>query len=575
MTTDSFELAMRFDAALSAYQRRAAGYLVHPIVDAKHLTIIAEIFGSRLSNIPSILPLYDRILNIVKLIERLTPAQRAELETVLEQDKKINPWRPMRGSQMLGFECAENTDVLLLAGGGASGKSDLAIGIALFQSRNARIVRKTSLEFNAIYKRLSEVIGSTTGRNMSSQVWELGGPLYGFKQGGVILEFNSLAEPESMLRLQGRAVDTLIVDDVGSGQIPKSDIDFISRWLRSTEQIQKRLVYTSNPPSSINSLWIREAFGPWLSSSYAGEPAKSGEKRYFLIEGDSEREVEAGTPGAESRCVVMSTVHDNPRLVHTGYVEHLKRSPTEVLRKRLLENSWDAGWTEDDAMQVIPSAWIEAAINRWQPTPPCALQAIGVDVARGGKDRTTISRRHGEWFNAPKVYKGTLTPDGQAVAALVLGIYQKGAVCYVDVTGVGSSPTDLLKEKIPTSAIVFGAGTDQLDVTQSYGFSNVRSLLWWRFREALDPSRNSQIALPPDTLLKQELCMPHYELRGGKLFVEDRDSIIKRLKRSPDIATAFVLALIPTDSILNISNSFTGILQKSNAAWEQRMRASQ
>lgn len=569
-SADTFELAMAVDAILNAYERRSLGYLVHPPADAKHLTVIAELFGYSLARIRAA-TLVDCIAQIQKLIERLNTAQRAELVKVLAEDKRSNPWRAMRGSQSLGYEAAVDTDVLALFGGAASGKTDTSISIALFQSRNARFVRKTSLEFSGIYKRLGEIVGTTNGRNLSSQTWVLDSP-YGFQQKGVTLEMNSLAEPESMLRLQGRAVDTLIVDDVGSGQIPKADIDFISRWLRSTEQLHKRLVLTSNPPSSANSLWLRDdVFYPWVSSSYSGTPAQSGEKRYFLVEGDGEVEVPAGTPGAQSRCVVMSTVYENPRLVRSGYVEHLKQSPTDVLRKRLLENSWDAGWTEDEPAQVIPSQWVQDAMDRWSPEAPTSGQMVaGADVARGGKDRTTIARRFGDYFAAPKVMKGSETPDGQSVAAAILSVWQKGSACFIDVGGVGSSPYDLLKEKIRISPIMFGAGTDELDITQSFGFTNLRSLLWWRFREALDPNGRRQIALPPDTLLKQELSMPLYELRGGKLFVEDRDSIIKRLKRSPDIATAFILALIESDSILSVSNSFLGALQKANAEWSRR-----
>jgi len=571
MTTDAFESAVRLDSLLNAYERRTAGALVHAPVDARVLVTIAELFDFRKT--PVAAPaLYQRILNLAGLIEKLNPAKRLELEKALAGDRRANPWRPMRGSQTLGFECAENTDVLLLAGSAASGKTDLLIGISLLLSRNARFIRKTSHEFSAILKRTAEIVGSVDGRNLASQTWALPPP-YGFLNRGVTMEYNSLAEPDSMLRLQGRAVDTLLPDDIGSGQIPKSDIDFISRWIRSSENIRKRIVYSSNPPSSLSALWIRDdVFYPWLSPSYSGEPAKSGEKRFFLVNGDEEKEVSADTPGAESRCVVLSTIYDNPRLVHTGYVEHLQKSPTDILRQRLLFNNWQVGWSEDSPAQVIPSEWVDSAMSRWLPQPPCGIQAFGVDVARGGKDRTTIARRAGEWFAAPKIYKGTETPDGQAVAAAVLAIWQKNAACFIDSTGVGSSPYDLLKEKILISPIVFGASTDELDATQSFGFYNLRSLLWWRFREALDPSRGRNIALPPDTLLKQELCMPLYELRGGKLFVEDRDSIIKRLKRSPDVATAFILALIESDSILNVSNSFVGVLQKANAEWLKRQQ---
>jgi hypothetical protein len=281
-------------------------------------------------------------------------------------------------------------------------------------------------------------------------------------------------------------------------------------------------------------------------------------------------EVPSGTPGAESRCVITSTVYDNPRLVRSGYVEHLMQSPTAVLRKRLLENDWSAGWDSDDAMQVIPSAWVDAAQERWTPTPSNEMSAVGVDVARGGRDRTTIARRHADWFAAPLVYPGATTPDGQSVAALVLGARGPGAITFIDSTGVGASPYDILRERIVIVPVVFGAACDAYDVTRSFKFFNLRSALWWRLREALDPSGRRKIALPPDRTLKAELCMPRYELRSGRLFVEDRDSIIKRLKRSPDIATAFVLALIDADSTLAYRDDFVFALQKSNAEWRRR-----
>jgi hypothetical protein len=268
-SADTFEQAMAVDAILNAYERRAAVVLVHPAADAKHLTVIAELFGYSLARICAA-TLVDRIAQIQKLIEHLNTAQHAELVKVLAEDKRSNPWRAMRGSQSLSFERIADTDVVLLGGGAASGKTEVSIAAAMFLARNARFIRKTSLEFSGILKRIGEIVGTTDGRNLSSQTWALPPP-YGFEQKGTTMEFNSLAEPDSMLRLQGRAVDMLIIDDVGSGQVAKADIDFVSRWLRSTYMIRKRLVFTSNPPSSVESLWLRDkTFAPWLSPSYAG-----------------------------------------------------------------------------------------------------------------------------------------------------------------------------------------------------------------------------------------------------------------------------------------------------------------
>jgi hypothetical protein len=153
----------------------------------------------------------------------------------------------------------------------------------------------------------------------------------------------------------------------------------------------------------------------------------------------------------------------------------------------------------------------------------------------------------------------------------VLGIHAKGSTVFIDSTGVGASPYDILREKVPTVGIIFGAGTVELDVTQSFGFSNVRSLLWWRLRERLSPEHPRPIALPPDTRLKRELCMPRFELRGGRLFVESRDDIIKRLKASPDIATALVLASIDTNSTIAARQThyLIAALRRSNAKWRQ------
>ena len=44
---------------------------------------------------------------------------------------------------------------------------------------------------------------------------------------------------------------------------------------------------------------------------------------------------------------------------------------------------------EDDAWQVIPSEWVEKAMDRWTPEKPKgqSMSALGADPARGGRDR--------------------------------------------------------------------------------------------------------------------------------------------------------------------------------------------
>jgi hypothetical protein len=262
--------------------------------------------------------------------------------------------------------------------------------------------------------------------------------------------------------------------------------------------------------------------------------------------------------------VVTSTVLDNPFLVRGGYLRQLQNTPSEVLRKRLLENSWTAGFDDDAHLQVIPGAWVDAAFDNWQPNPPAAMDAVGVDVARGGKDRSAIVCRHNDWIGVPIVKPGSSTPDGPALAALVLEQVQPGAIVFVDGTGVGGALVDALRDYARTVSVIFGASYKALDITQSFGFANVRSALWWRLREMLDPNGPRRIALPPDRVLRAELTAPRYELRSGKIFVERRADIIKRTGRSPDIATAMILAAVDTNSSLAApARGFRAALERS------------
>ena len=80
---------------------------------------------------------------------------------------------------------------------------------------------------------------------------------------------------------------------------------------------------------------------------------------------------------------------------------------------------------EDDPWQVIPTAWIEAAQARWVPGPPLGahLDAIGVDLARGGPAQTAVAKRYGAWFAPLIKISGRQTIDGPSVAALVYKEY--------------------------------------------------------------------------------------------------------------------------------------------------------
>jgi hypothetical protein len=239
-------------------------------------------------------------------------------------------------------------------------------------------------------------------------------------------------------------------------------------------------------------------------------------------------------------------VSDNPYLMGTSYVSVLQALP-EPLRSQMLNGDFQAG-IQDDPWQVIPTEWVEIAQARWKrPAQLPAMDSMGVDVARGGKDNSILSRRHGMWFDEFLAYPGTETPDGPALAGLVVANLRDGAPIHIDVIGVGASPYDHLNGmRLQVMGVNVSEKSLATDKSGRLRFFNQRSEGWWKFREALDPANNTGICLPPSKQLLADLTAPKWELSGPTIQVESRDAIVKRIGRSPDWASAAILALIDT-----------------------------
>lgn len=311
-----------------------------------------------------------------------------------------------------------------------------------------------------------------------------------------------------------------------------------------------------NPPTDVDGRWVIEFFAPWLDDKHPC-PAAPGELRWFAAIDGRDVEMPSGatfvhkgeeiTP--QSRTFIPSKIADNPYLLKTGYMATLQSLP-EPLRSQMLYGDFRAGM-EDDQWQIIPTAWVETAMARWQrPAKLAQMDSMGVDVARGGKDETIIMRRHDMWFDEPMPHPGKATPDGPTIAGLVIAAIRDRAPIHIDVIGVGSSPYDFLKN-LRQQVIGVNVSESATDTDRSgrLRFANLRAQLWWKMREALDPVSNTGIALPRSRLLLRDLTTPKWSIRGSEISVESREDIVKRLGRSPDYGSACVLALIDTPRV--------------------------
>jgi hypothetical protein len=215
----------------------------------------------------------------------------------------------------------------------------------------------------------------------------------------------------------------------------------------------------------------------------------------------------------------------------------------------LTHPAWDARVEGEFPTQgeysVIPLSWIEHAQARWDQTPSLGSITLGVDVARGGMDKSAIAARQGHnkilWI---KTYSGL---DTQQLAGEVIREYRASNANHVnvDVIGLGAGVVDELKrhKDIRVSEINVASGSTVRDKDGNRSYQNLRAELWWAVRDALDPKGDIQLALPQDRELLADLAAPLYDLSKGWIQIEDKSLTKKRLGRSPDAGDAVMLAL--------------------------------
>jgi hypothetical protein len=209
---------------------------------------------------------------------------------------------------------------------------------------------------------------------------------------------------------------------------------------------------------------------------------------------------------------------------------------------------------DDDPFQVIPTDWIDAAMDRWkvymeknETRPKGIMDSMGVDCARGGRDNSVCFKRYGRFFDVPKEWPGRMTPDGPTLAGLVVAERRNDCPVHVDLLGIGASVVDFLNESgVHVVQVNGAAGIHQTDITGNLRFVNYRAWMIWSMREALDPQYGQNIMLPPDDDLRADLASYKFKLTARGIQVRDKDEIKKEIGRSPDKGDACCYANIHT-----------------------------
>lgn len=508
-------------------------------------------------------------------LEALITSSSAEVRAKfasIAKEQLARAWRPQDGPQSDAYY--HEADELLYGGAVGGGKSDLLVGLATTQHQRSLIFRAQSKDLDGFWDRLNEVMaGKIASKNDVKRSMK--------STDGRLIEGGHLSEPGSERAWMGRPHDFIGFDE--AAQLQEARVNFVMQWLRSTVPGQrKRVVFATNPPipeiGSDGQMtdtglgdWLKSWFAPWVDDFFH-DPAEPGELRWCFMRAEGDRLVTIWVPGpgcydpetgeakpdattedidkgrvavARSRTFIKSLLSDNRFLKGTGYAEKLSGTP-EPLKSMLLNGDFTVRG-EDHPFQIIPTEWVLAAEQRWldrDEEDVLRLRQLVLygDIAQGGVDTTVLAPLcETDYFDELITAPGRKTPDGKAVARMVLEERLDGSLIVLDGSGGWAGATAATLEeryKIACELHKVGESDGSWTPDMLYKYLNLRAKMWWEFRLALDPASGYRICLPPRSRLRVQLTAPHFIIKGKVLQVESKDDLRSRLGTSTDEADA-------------------------------------
>ena len=542
-------------------------------------------------------------------------------EGVLEHDQQAI-WQPFPNTNN-EFAYHHIADELFYGGKAGVGKSILLLLLAR-DSKSSLILRREFPRTRALIEKSREIFGgrstpdSKDSFNESTHLWRL--------QNGSTIEFGACQYEETKNKYQGREHQNKLWDEIT--EFSESQYRFVNIWCRDGDpNTRSRIVVTGNPPTTVDGEWVIDYWCAFIDDDFLGDRAEEGSLVWYvrakLATNEDEKDLEIGRTSVNevrehikngtfptrptyryinpdtqeelilegrSRSFLSGSLQDNKIMIAKGYDKQLQALP-EFERLRFALGKFQRV-TESTDLQLIPTAWIIDAQQRWidfignksldsrkaiaayqTKTETYKMTSLGVDPARGGDDEACFAPRFGDWIAPIYCLAGKLVQDGDDIRDYLQGIMIGNPEIYMDIIGIGTSPYDSCRRmgwKVHAinvgSVAVDRAGRKLTDRTGLLRFKNIRVMLAWKLMEALDPQYNPTLMLPPDPKLKQELCnIRRGSTDGGVADLEGKDKVKARIGRSPDRADAVQLCLME-------KLSQPAIIQESQAMALEKIR---
>lgn len=240
----------------------------------------------------------------------------------------------------------------------------------------------------------------------------------------------------------------------------------------------------------------------------------------------------------ESELIEM-TSFENPHLppeTTADWKRMEKESPATY--RRMVMNSWE---DSDMSDKIIPYEHLMRAVNRELIHFTMPSKVIACDPAEFGDDHTVIYGMEGAKIVETEILskKEPMETAGRMfrMQKLMDSKGQRISLVGIDADGIGSGIRSRCSELgMNIVGIKSGMTADDAD-----NFANVKAEMWWNAQEWF---REDRVSLPPDDKLIEDLAAHSYTMDShGKIRVEPKQNIKKKLGRSPDQGDCFVIGL--------------------------------
>jgi len=264
---------------------------------------------------------------------------------------------------------------------------------------------------------------------------------------------------------------------------------------------------------------------------YTANPANCWLKDDFIID------------SAPYRKFIQALPSDNPHLPGS-YIAMLKDSFGH--RPELLEAYLYGSWNLADGVdQVIKAIWLEQADGFTQiKFKEKTRKFITADIARYGDNETVFYYMEDTDIVEEPIIYGQRGIDYTINRLTAWSREHHNCPVIVDEGGVGGGVVDLL----PANGVIViaadnGAKPKQSSKDAMYRYGNRRAEVWDTTAKKFN--RGDVELHYKDSKLRKQLCTPKYKYKNGRIYIESKEEITKRLGRgqSPDRADAYVNGL--------------------------------